>query len=235
MSEESRSKRDEIKTYRQLGFSRDRKFENRVWNKKRVLGGEDVHRPPVVLKESDYLKVWKAASEAVLAENKTLKLPRETLLKTLHKMIEDRAYKMALESYIIDAAMDQKCEQLGLERWTLREQKKYLYEEMIRQERRSEFPEYSRYRAALLDDVLSKIESKSRKNPKSLETLWAETVGENLSSHSQIYRIDEERGILFVRVTNSAMAHHLRQQKAQWWNKLETKLGVNLKKLVIQS
>jgi hypothetical protein len=235
MPEESRSKRDELKTYRELGFSRDRKSEKHAWNKKRILGGEDINHPPVVLKEAEYLRLWKAASAAILAENKTLRLPRETLLKTLHKMIEDRVYEMALESYIIDAAMDQKCEQLGLARWTLGEKKKYLYQEMPRQERQSKFPQYSRYRGALLDDVLSKIESKSRKNPKSLEIIWSETVGETLSRHSQIYRIDEESGILFLRVTNSTMAHHLRQQKAQWWKKLETKLGVNLKKLVIQS
>jgi hypothetical protein len=237
MAVESRSKRDELKTYRLLGIPRDRKFEKRPYNKKRFLGGDCIERPVVMLNEVDYLKLWKSASATVLSEYKQLtnqKLPREVLWIALRKKIEDRLYEMALENYLVDASLDQKCKQLGLEHQSSNKQEKYSYQDVKGQSGHPLLLEYGRYREALLDEVLSKIETKSHRSPQFLQTLWSDIVGNNLSLQSQIHSIDEKSGTLYIRVIHPSVGHHLLQQKTAWWKRLETKFGMKFKKLVIQ-
>lgn len=235
MNEHTRAKRNELKTYRELGLNRDRKFYNRLQNKKRVLGGEDATQPAIVVNEADYISFWKTAAQATLVEYENVNLPREALWKMLYKKIEARAYEIALQSYIIKSSVDQKCRQIGVKPWSLSEQKKYLNHEIMEQKKTQESSQYTLYRGALLDEVLSKIEAQVSKRPQSLQAAWLQAVGKSLAQHSQIKKIDEEREMIFVRVMNPTMGHHLRQQKALYLKKLESILNMRFKHLIIQS
>lgn len=233
-----RAKRDELKTYRLLGLSRIRKQVARQpsSSRGRLIGGELPDRPALIVNNSEYCLAWQQALEAVRAKYKQTPLATAFDTTSLHAEIEEVAYQLLLRRYMAQSSLRQVCERYGVDAQSANRVLDEIYENF--EETRSETPcaaTYPAYRAAIVDELLTRIRNRNDRSSANISKAWREIIGEELYRHSTIQLYADKDAVLIIRASNSVVAHHIRQIKHHWLPKLEEKLGLKLKRWIIRS
>ncbi len=73
------------------------------------------------------------------------------------------------------------------------------------QEATPETEPFQSYRNQLLTEVMGKIKSIQKRNPDRYQKIWREVVGPEVSKESWLHRVDEVKGIAYVRCFNNAL------------------------------
>ena len=234
------SKKNELKTYSQLGLYRDHKSKAR---RRRVEagrlhlynGGFGPERPYHKVARADYLETW----ERLLAAHRLAHAPEGVDPARWAEMV-----RHPLEIAVYDDLAARYREAATLEREFRKQQgrgmtpqEKSIFARAARRDgetkpdtaaRRSET-----WRRALLDDVVSAVESRMQHQPARLQQAWATVVGFDAAQDSFLESVDEQKGLAFCRCLNSTLAFRLRRNPAipAGLGKL---LGLNIRKLVFR-
>jgi hypothetical protein len=234
------SKKNELKTYSQLGLYRDHKSKAR---RRRVeagrlhiyIGGFGPERPYIKVTRADYSDAW----ERILASHRLSQAPAGVDPARWAGLV-----RQSLETAVYDDLAARYREASTLEREFRKQQGRGMTPEeksiFARAARRSEEAapasadrRQEDWRRALLDDVVSAVESRMQHQPARLQQAWATVVGFDASQDSVLEAVDEQKGLAFCRCLNSTLAFRLRRNSALP-GQLGRLLGLNIRKLVFR-
>ncbi len=182
MDEPTKDKKDELKTYRLLGLA----------------------RVPRGKKKRAYIE-HKGLEKIIGGESPdrpSLKIPqpqywelREQVYREYLEGVEKIGEKIPLE-ILLESAKDQ------LER--------KIYERWVQsQSTKPEKKPYQGYRNNVLTEVMTQIKSIQKRNPDRYQKIWKEIAGPEFSKESWLHRVDEAKGIAYVRCFNNALGFQL--------------------------
>lgn len=182
MEEPSKSKKEELKTYRLLGLSRvprGKKKRQFIEHKglEKIIGGETPDRPALRIPQPKYWELKEQVYRDFLegVEKVGSLIPLEKLLESVKEELERRIYDLWAQS----------------------------------QEEIPESEPYKGYRNQVLSEVMQRIKSIQKRNPDRYQKIWREVVGPEFSKESWLHRIDEEKGIAYIRCFNNALGFQL--------------------------
>jgi hypothetical protein len=227
-----REKREELKTYRELGLRRDLKSvrqRRRVEadGKRRVLGDGSSTQPYLIVETARYRAARLEAQKGLLLEARAsgLHLPVEKLLEQLAPRIEALVYAELAR---------------GAEQETLRHHPVAALGRALTTEERARFAASEaaastgapRGRAArtALNQVLGQIEERQSHNPARYQMLWAQAVGAEAAQQSYLDRVDPATQTAWFRCTNSVLSSDL-QRRRGLTQALGRALGVPVRQL----
>ncbi len=225
-----RDKREELKTYREMGLRRD--LKSRVQRRRigangqrRVLGDGSGTQPYLIVETRRYREVRLETQHRLLLEarQQRLELPVDALLRQLRPRIEALVY----------AQLAAECGEESLRHVPVAA----LGRALTAEERRhfaasrdaSDTAKNERTRTAL-NHVLGSIEQRQKHNPARYQTLWAQLVGPDAAQQSQFDHVDATTQIAYFRCYNSVLSADL-QRRRGIAQKLSQTLGVPVRQL----
>lgn len=211
----SKEKREEFKTYKALGFGRSLKSKFRrdqIDHKRvnRVIGGGD--RPYMEVNHQRYLALRREVTAELLREAQAagIQVPIEALMASLRHRIE----KVTYERLALEQQAAAKVEVSFLEHHgrlpTHLEKQRFVESALVGIEKVA--PTLNAKRGGILDEVLSKIQSKQENNPARFQTAWAQVVGPEIAHQSHLDRVDAASCTAYFRCYNSALSYQLQRQ-----------------------
>jgi hypothetical protein len=182
MDEPSKEKKDELKTYRLLGLS----------------------RVPRGKKKREFIE-HKGLEKIIggdTPERPSLRIPqprywelREQVYREFLEGVEKVGTLIPLERLLDSAKAD--LERRIYDLWTRS------------QESKPEKSPFQGYRHQVLNEVMGKIKSIQKRNPDRYQKIWKEIVGPEFSKESWLHRVDEEKGIAYIRCFNNALGFQI--------------------------
>jgi hypothetical protein len=228
-----RTKREELKTYRELDLRRDLKSaaqRRRVEANglRRVLGDGSATQPYLIVETKRYRAVRLEMQRKLLLEARVigLELPVDTLMRQLKPRIETMTYAQLAEECGHEAMRHVTVAALG---------------RALTPQERARFADThaaceSGSRAAnqgaqtALNHVLGAIEQRQSHNPARYQTIWADLVGADAAQQSHLDSVDAATATAWFRCTNSVLSYAL-QRKSGLVAKLAKALGVPVRQL----
>ena len=240
------AKRNELKTYSELGLGRHYKSARQRrrlagGGPRLLIGGDDPARPQLVVERPVYTRTRLDVLRALLVRARE-ELPgvgREFLLDHLGPRVERETYDRLAAVYHHAPRLDAAFRRLHGRQPTLRERESFappgarsLKEESeTTDEAATEVP-FARYRGGILDELLGQIQARQAHNPDRYQTVWAELVGPELAQQSRLEKIVPESATAFFRCFNSALSYQL-QRRADLPGKLARALKVPVRQLKV--
>jgi hypothetical protein len=227
----ARDKREELKTYRELGLRRDLKSvraRRRVEadGKRRVLGNGSSSQPYLIVETARYRRVRLETQKRLLLEARTagLELPADLLLDRLAPRVDALTYAQLAREAEHESLKDVPLAALG---------------RALTEEERARFAASDddsstrpRRRAAqtALNHVLGRIEERQDHNPMRYQTVWAQVVGTDTAQQTYLEQVDAATQTAWFRCLNSVLSMDL-QRRRGLAQKLSRALGVPVRQL----
>lgn len=213
--ESSKEKREEYKTYKELGFGRSMKsrFRRDQIDRKRVnrvIGGGD--RPFMEVNNQRYIALRLEVTKELLREAKAagIVVPIEAMMTSLRHRIERVTYeRLAIEQQAAARVEVSFLEHHGRHPTHL-EKQRYVETALVGMEHVA--PTFAAKRSGMVDEVLSKIQKRQENNPARFQTAWAQVVGPDIAHQSQLDRVDTASCTAYFRCFNSALSYQLQRQ-----------------------
>ena len=239
------AKRNELKTYSELGLGRHYKSARQRrrlagGGPRLLIGGDDPARPQLVVERTVYSKTRLDVLRALLVRARE-ELPgvgREFLLDHLGPRVERETYDRLAAVYHHAPRLDAAFRRLHGRQPTLRERESFappgprsVKEEPAEWGAAAEVP-FARYRGGVLDELMGQIQARQAHNPDRYQTVWAELVGPELAQQSRLEKIVPESATAFFRCFNSALYYQL-QRRADLPGKLARALKVPVRQLKV--
>ncbi len=227
-----KSKREELRTYRELALRRDLKSaaqRRRVaaTGTRRVIGNGSDLQPYLAVEAKRYREVREEVTHQLLlrARASGLELPVDTLLGNLQPRIEALVYMRLAAENRQEAQRGLKLAALGR---TLTPQEHARFAE-AQGTLEPAAPANHRSRTAL-DRALGAIEQRQTHNPARHQAIWAEVVGGDAAQQSQLDHIDPATQTAWFRCYNSVLSVDL-QRRRGLPAKLAKALGLPVRQL----
>jgi hypothetical protein len=228
-----RTKREEMKTYRELDLRRDLKSKaqrRRVEANglRRVLGDGSATQPYLIVETKRYRAVRLEMQRKLLLEARRsgMELSVDTLLRQLKPRIEAMAYAQLAEESRHEAMQHLTMTALG-RALTPQERARFADTHAVC-EGDSRATNHGAQTA--LNHVLGAIEQRQSHNPARYQTIWADVVGSDAAQQSHLDAVDAATQTAWFRCTNSVLSHAL-QRRAGLAAKLAKALGVPVRQL----
>jgi hypothetical protein len=228
-----RTKREELKTYRELDLRRDLKSiaqRKRVEKNglRRVLGDGSAAQPYLIVETKRYRAARMEMQRKLLLEARHcgLELPVDTLLRQLKPRIEAMTYTKLAEESRHDAMRHVTMDALG--RALTPQERARFADTHAAGEGGSRGASPVAEKA--LNQVLGAIEQRQSHNPARYQMIWAELVGLDAAQQSQFEGVDAATQTAWFRCANSVLSHAL-QRRAGLAAKLSKALGVTVRQL----
>ena len=228
-----RDKREELKTYREMGLRRDLKSKiqrRRVEANglRRVLGDGSESQPYLIVETNRYRKVRLEIERQLLVQaNQTgINLPVDLLRGQLKPRIEALAYAQLAEESRHEALRHVPVAALG-RALTVEERTHFAASqaECDQPTRQS-----NQIAQTALNHVLGSIEQRQTHNPARYQTIWAQLVGSDAAQQSQFDHVDANTQTAYFRCYNSVLSTDL-QRRRGLAQKLARMLGVPVRQL----
>jgi len=228
-----RDKREELKTYREMGLRRDLKSKagrRRVEANglRRVLGDGSESQPYLIVETSRYKQVRLEIERQLLVQAKQtgLNLSVDLLLRQLKPRIEALAYAQLAEENRHEATRHVPVAALG-RALTVEERTHFAASqaECDQPTRQS-----NQIAQTALNHVLGSIEQRQTHNPARYQTIWAQLVGSDAAQQSQFDHVDANTQTAYFRCYNSVLSTDL-QRRRGLAQKLARMLGVPVRQL----
>jgi len=228
-----RDKREELKTYREMGLRRDLKSKagrRRVEANglRRVLGDGSESQPYLIVETSRYNQVRLEIERQLLVQAKQtgLNLSVDLLLRQLKPRIEALAYAQLAEENRHEATRHVPVAALG-RALTVEERTHFAASqaECDQPTRQS-----NQIAQTALNHVLGSIEQRQTHNPARYQTIWAQLVGSDAAQQSQFDHVDANTQTAYFRCYNSVLSTDL-QRRRGLAQKLARMLGVPVRQL----
>jgi hypothetical protein len=230
---EERTKREELKTYRELKLRRDLKSalqRRRVeaGGQRRVIGDGSGSRPYLIVETKRYREVRLEVQKRLLLEARRigLDLPVDPLLRQLHPRIEAMTYAQLAEESRHEAQRDITVAALG-RALTPRERASFAETRAAGEEG---IPTGNFAAQTALSHALGAIEQRQTHNPARYQTIWAGVVGPDVAQQSQLEEIDAATQTAWFSCYNSVLSADLRR-RAGLAAKLSKALGKPVRQL----
>ncbi len=231
------AKRDELKTYSELGLGRSYKSSRQrrrlaAGGPRLLIGGDDPARPQLVVEREVYMKTRLEVLRRLLVEARD-GLPgvgRDFLLDHLQPRIERETYQRLAAAYHHAPRLDAAFRRLHGRQPTLGERDSLPPAPETAPA--SATAPFDRYRGGVLDELLGQIQARQAHNPAHYQTVWAELVGPALAQQSRLEKIAPESATAFFRCLNSALSYQL-QRRADLPAKLAKALRVPVRQLKV--
>jgi len=228
-----RDKREELKTYREMGLRRDLKSKiqrRRVEANglRRVLGDGSDTQPYLIVEANRYKQVRLEIERQLLVQAKQtgLNLSVDLLLRQLKPRIEALAYAQLAEENRHEATRHVPVAALG-RALTVEERTHFAASqaECDQPTRQS-----NQIAQTALNHVLGSIEQRQTHNPARYQTIWAQLVGSDAAQQSQFDHVDANTQTAYFRCYNSVLSTDL-QRRRGLAQKLARMLGVPVRQL----
>lgn len=230
-----RPKREELKTYRELGLRRDLKSaqaRRRVEAKgdRRVLGNGSGAMPYLVVPAVRYREVRLEIEKRLLteAQRARLNLSAERLLEQLTPRIESLAYEQLAHEAAEESLGHVPLGSLG--RALTKEERARFAASRVMADISDRPPAPPSTAVRALNHVLGSIEQRQSHNPARYQTVWAQVVGPEAAQQSQLEQIDATTQTAWFRCFNSVLSVDL-QRRRGLAQKLSRALGVPVRQL----
>jgi hypothetical protein len=228
-----RTKREELKTYRELDLRRDLKSaaqRRRVQANglRRVLGDGSATQPYVIVETKRYRAVRLEMERKLLLEARRIgmELPVDALVRQLAPRIEAMTYAHLAGEGRYDAMRHVTVPALG-RALTPQERARFAETRAVG----DNGPRAANHGAqTALAHVLGAIEQRQSHNPARYQTIWANLVGSDAAQQSQFEGVDAATATAWFRCTNSVLSYAL-QRRAGLALKLGKALGVPVRQL----
>ena len=214
---ESRAKREELKTYRELALKRDLKSavqRRRVEaaGVRRVLGDGSDSQPYLAVDARRYRDVRLEIERQLLLQARAsgLELPVDVLLRQLKPRIESLAYAQLAKESRQEALRGQPMAALG-RALTPDEEARFADTHAAAVDPP---PAPSNHRSqTALNRVLGAIEKRQAHNPARYQALWAQVVGADAAQQSQLDQVDAATQTAWFRCYNSVLSVDLQRRR----------------------
>ena len=228
-----RTKREELKTYRELDLRRDLKSamqRRRVQANglRRVLGDGSATQPCLIVETKRYRAVRLDVQKRLLLEARRagIELSVDALLRQLKPRIEAMTYAQLAEESRHDAMRHVTMPALG-RALTPQERARFADTHAAGE---SAAHGSSRRAETALNHVLGASEQRQSHNPARYQTIWADLVGPDAAQQSHFEGVDAATATAWFRCTNSVLSYAL-QRRAGLAAKLAKALGVPVRQL----
>lgn len=228
-----RDKREELKTYREMGLRRDLKSKaqrRRVEANglRRVLGDGSESQPYLIVETIRYKEVRLEIERQLLVQAKQtgLNLSVDLLLRQLKPRIEALAYAQLAEENRHEALRHVPVAALG-RALTVEEQTHFAASHAACDQPASKSNQQAQ---TALNHVLGSIEQRQTHNPARYQTIWAQLVGSDAAQQSHFDHIDANTQTAYFRCYNSVLSSDLQRRKGLA-QKLARMLGVPIRQL----
>jgi hypothetical protein len=213
---DERTKREELKTYRELDLRRDLKSavqRRRVEANglRRVLGDGSTSQPYLIVETKLYRAVRLEVQKRLLLEARRigLEIPVDTLLRQLKPRIEALAYaQLAGEK---NDAVAHNLPVTALGRALTREERARFAATHAADEGAGRAANPVAQTA--LNHVLGAIEQRQSHNPARYQTIWADLVGSDAAQQSLLEQVDAATQTAWFRCTNSVLSYDLQRRR----------------------
>jgi hypothetical protein len=216
LSRDERTKREELKTYRELDLRRDLKSavqRRRVEANglRRVLGDGSATQPYLIVETKRYRAVRLEMQKRLLLEARRigLEIPVDTLLRQLKPRIEAMAYAELAEESRHEAMRHVPVAALG--RALTPQERARFADTHAAGEATGRAANQGTQTA--LNHVLGAIEQRQSHNPARYQTIWADLVGSDAAQQSQLEQVDAATQTVWFRCTNSVLSYDLQRRK----------------------
>ncbi len=210
-----KEKKEEYKTYRELGLGRDLKSKvrrNKINLKRvnRVIGGNEC--PYLQVNNQRYLEVRREVTKQLLREARDagLNVPIEALMASLRPRIERLAYERLAKEQQAAAHVEVKSVETNGRHPTFLEKQRFVESAALGMENQTLSAEMSR--GGLVDDVIGRIQNRQQNNSARFQTAWAQVVGPDIAHQSQLDHVDSASAIAYFRCYNSVVSYQLQRQ-----------------------
>jgi hypothetical protein len=228
-----RTKREELKTYRELALRRDLKSaaqRKRVEANglRRVLGDGSATQPYLIVETRRYRAVRLDMQRKLLLEARALglEIPVDKLLRQLKPRIEAMTYAQLAEASGHEALRHVTVAALG--RALTPQERASFADTHAAGEGGSQAKNHIAKTA--LNHVLGAIEQRQTHNPARYQTIWADIVGADAAQQSQLDQVDPATQTAWFRCYNSVLSVDLQRRKGLA-AKLAKALGVPVRQL----
>lgn len=213
---EERTKREELKTYRELDLRRDLKSaaqRKRVQANglRRVLGDGSGTQPYLIVETKRYHAMRLEVQRQFLLEARRigLEIPVDALLRQLKPRIEARVYAQLAGEAGHEAMAHVTTTALG-RALTPHERRQFAATRAA-----GEVEGHTAKPAAqtALNHVLGAIEQRQSHNPARYQTIWADVVGFDAAQQSHLEQLDPATQTAWFRCTNSVLSYDLQRRK----------------------
>jgi hypothetical protein len=213
---DERTKREELKTYKELDLRRDLKSaaqRRRVEasGRKRVLGDGSLSQPYLIVDSASYRAVRLEVQRGLLLEARRagLALPVDALLQQLKPRIEALAYTRLAAQADHDSLRGVTVAALGR---TLTATERACFADTSAA---GAGDERARNRPAqnALNLVLGAIEQRQSHNPARHQAIWADVVGLDAAQQTSFVGVDAATQTAWFRCTNSVLSADLQRRK----------------------
>ncbi|MDE1170376.1 MAG: DciA family protein [Verrucomicrobium sp.] len=206
------AKREELKTYRELGLDRETKsFRARRrlsgGGPRLLIGGEEPARPPLIVTREAYQRTRAEVLRALLLEVRAglggaSGVGKEEVLDALRPRVERETYDRLARAHHHGPRLDAAFQRLHGRAPTP--------EERAALPPIAAAPTYADYRGGLLDSLVGSVQRRQAHNPARYQTVWAQLIGPELAQQSQLEKVDQ--GIAYFRCLNSALSYQLQRR-----------------------
>ena len=228
-----RDKREELKTYREMGLRRDLKSKiqrRRVEANglRRVLGDGSDTQPYLIVEANRYKQVRLEIERQLLVQAKQtgLNLSVDLLLRQLKPRIEALAYAQLAEENRHAALRHVPVAALG-RALTVEEQAHFAASHAACNQPARKSNQIAQ---TALNHVLGSIEQRQTHNPARYQTVWAQLVGPDAAQQSQFDHTDANTQTAYFRCYNSVLSSDLQRRKGLA-QKLARMLGMPIRQL----
>lgn len=228
-----KTKRNELKTYKELGLVREAKTARQRrklsgGGARFLVGGDDPTRPELIVARELYQRTRAEVLRALLVEARdTLgetAITKEEILDHLKPRVERETYDRLARAHHHGPRLDAAFQRLHGRRPTAQERT------MMPPPKGEGTVSYDHYRGGLVDEVLGQIGARHTHSEVNYQTIWAELVGARLAQESRLEKIVPESGVAYFRCTKAALSYAIRT-KADLPKKLSKALGVPVRQL----
>lgn len=233
-----KAKRDELKTYKELGLAREAKTVRQRrklagGGARFLIGGDDPARPELIVARELYQKTRAEVLRSLLVEVRDrlggeaeagAALTREELFDHLRPRVERETYDRLARAHHHGPRLDAAFQRLHGRRPTAQERA------LMPPPKGDGAVSYGHYRGGIVDEVLGQIGARHKHSEVNYQTVWAELVGPRLAQESRLEKIVPESGVAYFRCTKSALSYAIRT-KADLPKRLAKALGVPVREL----
>jgi len=212
------SKREEIKTYRAIGLSREGK--SRAGRRKaertglyRYIGGDALERPHLKVPREAYLRVWRESQAIILEKWKNTVLEATAKAALMRPEIERLTYAKLAEEVGAIVAVETSFQQSEGRKMTPHEKAIYGQTLKLSKAQRNDNFQMTQKRKLAVDQVVQKIYDLHQGDKNHLQGAWASIVGSEMALDSILESIDSRTGIAFCRCTSTTLAFELRRMR----------------------
>lgn len=232
------SKREELKTYRAIGLSREGK--SRAGRRKaqrtglyRYIGGDCLERPHLKVPREAYLRVWRESQAIILEKWKKSSLEATAKAALMRPEIERMTYEKLASEMNSMIAVETSFQQSEGRKMTLHEKSLYGRTLQLSESTRDDNSQMNQKRKLALNHVVQKIFDLHQGDTNQLQAAWVSVVGPETALESILESIDPRTGIAFCRCNNPTLKFQM-QRTRDLSARLSQALGRKIQKILFR-